>query len=194
MNAIEKIINQEIAHDINQVILSSLWAEWCVCPHIGIAWWKTNHEGWERTYHPSGMYVSEKRPNEDSNRKLVAFLERGCLDADHRQYFQWLKTSEKVADEWDNGDTSFFWGHVSRDASKGTATFHCYTRDNFCKEMKMEPEEVCVFTVSHNLSENAKQWLAQIEARALHMLAVGEVWDIGNSPLARFVETNKSEV
>jgi len=194
MNATEKIVNQEIARDISQVILISLWAEWCVCPHIGIAWWKTDHANWKRTYLPNGIHLGGKLAKATPDLQLVAFLERGSLDADHRQYFQWLKVSEDLIDKLDNGDTSLFWGHISGDASKGTASFHWYTRENFCEERKFPPEDVCVFTVSHNLKETAKQWLAQIEARALQMLIAGEVWDVGSSPLVRFIKTNKREV
>ncbi|MCL1919521.1 MAG: hypothetical protein FWG50_00355 [Kiritimatiellaeota bacterium] len=194
MNVTEKIINQEITHDIARVIQFSLWAEWCACPHITIAWWKTSREKWERTYHPTAMRLCEKHPKGNADRKLVAFLKRGCLDADHRQYFRWMKVSEEIGGDLDNGDTSFFWGHISGDATRGTATFHCYSQKEFCEDMKIPLDEACVFTVSHNLTEKAKQWLAQIETRALHMFEVGETWDIGNSPLARFTETKEAEV
>ena len=188
MTATEKIINQEIAHDIAWVIQISLWAEWCACPHTGIVWWKTSRGDWERTYHINDLHDKIQQKNPD--RKPVAFLFRGGLDADHRQYFQWIKIAEKIGDEWDNGDTSLFWGHASGDATKGTATFHCFTREEFCEGKNFPPEEACVFTVSHNLTERAKQWLVRIETRALRMLEAEEVWDIGNSPLARFIQTD----
>jgi len=187
MKSVEKIINQEIVHDIVQAITISLWAEWCACPHIGMSWWKIGHEKWERVYHPAEINMRTNHLKK-TNRKLVAFLERGGLDADHRQYFQWLKVTEKLGDEYDNGDTSFFWGHISGDPEKGTATFHTYRKEDFCEETKFKPDEVCVYTSTHILTDKAKKWLTQISIRALKMLEEHEVWDIGHSTLARFIK------